>query len=187
MTVTSLNTELNKRILWYDGDSTVDEDSLMQLVSKGSSLTGLYVKQISDNVRQYNALSSTKISTKDNVRPLNLDWNIPDEYKNIDIRQYIIDKLSKEISCQSNWGIHEQKSRAKRVSEELKLYEQLNLIDVLRTLIYIINTLQSNNIVWGVGRGSSVSSYVLYLIGVHDVDSVEYDLNVHEFLRSNNQ
>ena len=66
----------------------------------------------------------------------------------------------------------------------MELYQKLGLIDILRTLIFVINTLIENNIVWGVGRGSSVSSYVLYLIGVHDVDSFQYGLNIEEFLRT---
>jgi DNA polymerase III alpha subunit len=36
--------------------------------------------------------------------------------------------------------------------------------------------------VWGIGRGSSVSSYVLYVLGVHDVDSYAYDLDIGDFL-----
>jgi DNA polymerase III alpha subunit len=40
-----------------------------------------------------------------------------------------------------------------------------------------------NHVIWGVGRGSSVASYVLYLLGVHRIDSMFYDLDVSEFLR----
>jgi DNA polymerase III alpha subunit len=43
--------------------------------------------------------------------------------------------------------------------------------------------MRKENIVWGVGRGSSVASYVLYLIGVHKIDSLYYNLDVEEFLR----
>jgi DNA polymerase III alpha subunit len=46
-----------------------------------------------------------------------------------------------------------------------------------------VETMRVNNIVWGVGRGSSVASYVLYLIGVHKIDSMYYDLDIEEFLR----
>ena len=70
-----------------------------------------------------------------------------------------------------------------RVNDELTLYKKLDLLPVLRTIIFVINTLRENSVVWGVGRGSSVSSYVLYLIGAHDVDSIKYDLDVNEFLR----
>jgi len=43
--------------------------------------------------------------------------------------------------------------------------------------------MRKNNLVWGVGRGSSVSSYLLYLIGVHKVDSYKYRLDIKEFLK----
>jgi DNA polymerase III alpha subunit len=48
---------------------------------------------------------------------------------------------------------------------------------------YVVDTLRANNVVWGVGRGSSVASYVLFIIGVHKIDSVKYDLDWREFLR----
>lgn len=72
--------------------------------------------------------------------------------------------------------------RERRLVKELVKYEQFGFIDVLRTVIFIINKLSDHNVVWGVGRGSSVSSYVLYIIGVHDVDSFAYDLDIDDFL-----
>jgi DNA polymerase III alpha subunit len=57
------------------------------------------------------------------------------------------------------------------------------LIPVLRAMKYVVDTLRSNNIVWGVGRGSSVASYVLFIIGVHKIDSVKYKLPINEFFK----
>jgi DNA polymerase III alpha subunit len=48
---------------------------------------------------------------------------------------------------------------------------------------YIVDTLRANNIVWGVGRGSSVASYVLHLIGVHKIDSIKYSIPIEEFFK----
>jgi len=50
-------------------------------------------------------------------------------------------------------------------------------------MIYIVDMMRKNNLVWGVGRGSSVASYVLYLIGIHKIDSLKYNLNIEEFLK----
>jgi DNA polymerase III alpha subunit len=71
----------------------------------------------------------------------------------------------------------------RRMAEELAAYEERGLIDLLRYMIYLVDFMRENNIVWGVGRGSSVASYVLYLIGVHRIDSVHYGLDWREFLR----
>jgi DNA polymerase III alpha subunit len=69
------------------------------------------------------------------------------------------------------------------VEAELELFTARNLTDILRLLIHIVTILRKNNVVWGVGRGSSVASYCLYLLGVHRVDSIRYDLDIKEFLK----
>ena len=70
-----------------------------------------------------------------------------------------------------------------RLNQELSLFKKHNMIPVLKTMKFIVDTLKKNNIVWGVGRGSSVASYALYLIGVHRVDSVKYSLPINEFFK----
>lgn len=97
-------------------------------------------------------------------------WLMPEEYKNMDITKWLLDQCKTQEQLQ-------------RVGEELLLYQDRNLFMLLKQLKYIIDTWRSNSIVWGVGRGSSVASYVLYLIGVHKIDSMYYDLDISEFLR----
>jgi DNA polymerase III alpha subunit len=70
-----------------------------------------------------------------------------------------------------------------RVEQELAMYNERGLYPILQLLIYIIDTMRKYNLVWGVGRGSSVSSYILYLLGVHKVDSHKYNLDIKEFLK----
>lgn len=183
-------TELNERTLWYDGDSTVPADSITGMVSAGMSTSGLFVEELTNDIEQFNQFvpDDEKITIKGDVRDLEFGWTIPKEFQELDVEEYVIDKLLKEdgvwfpISADAVTSI--MRTHNDRVSEELKLYKSQGLYDVLRVLIYIINTLRSNDIVWGVGRGSSVSSYILYLIGVHDVDSVKYNLDITDFLRS---
>jgi len=97
-------------------------------------------------------------------------WHMPDEYKEFDIVTWLIDQCETEDEME-------------RVGDEIILYDDRNLLPLLQFLKYMIDTFRENNVVWGVGRGSSVASYVLYLIGVHKVDSIKYKLNVDEFLR----
>lgn len=101
---------------------------------------------------------------------LQSNWHMPDDYKNIDIAQLVLDR------CQTD-------EQRQRVGQELLLYLDRNLFQLLQYLLYLVDMMRENNIVWGVGRGSSVSSYVLFLIGVHRIDSIYYDLDINEFLR----
>lgn len=116
---------------------------------------------------------------KEECGPLPRDWIMPHEYRELDVFDYL---SSKHIALTEGMGADEIDARDVRLTQELTKYIQFGLMDVLRTIIWTINTLASNNVVWGVGRGSSVSSYVLYVIGVHDVDSYAYDLDVDDFL-----
>jgi DNA polymerase III alpha subunit len=116
----------------------------------------------------------------------NFLWNIPQEIKDIKIGEYVLEKF-KELHPTNN-GISssnnkEYTGKLKRISQELEEYNKRGLIEMLKTLIHIVDVMTRDNIVWGVGRGSSVSSYVLYLIGIHDVDSYEYNLDITEFLK----
>jgi DNA polymerase III alpha subunit len=95
---------------------------------------------------------------------------MPKEYYDFEIVGYLLDKTTNEVEYQ-------------RVVMELELFIQHNMIDLLKYLKYLIDTLRKNNVIWGVGRGSSVASYVLYLMGVHKVDSIKYDLDINEFLK----
>jgi DNA polymerase III alpha subunit len=81
------------------------------------------------------------------------------------------------------YGMCETNEQRDRVSQELELYIKHGMYDVLHVMKYIVDTLRENKILWGVGRGSSVASYVLYLIGVHKVDSIKYKLPIEEFFK----
>lgn len=98
------------------------------------------------------------------------DWFMPDEYKQLDIAEHVL-------------GLCKTDSELQRVGHELLLYQQKNLFNLLRYLKFLVDTMKENNIIWGVGRGSSVASYVLYLLEVHRIDSMHYDLSPEEFLR----
>lgn len=184
----SNKTDLRGRTLWYDGSSTVSEERLYQLVAERASTEGLFVDQMSDAICQYNKFvpKDQQICIKGSVFKHSLSWVIPTKFVNLDVKEYVEDRLWDELEIRG-WNKSEVSkqgaARILRTEQELNLYEKAGLLDVIRTLIYIINTLHENDVVWGVGRGSSVASYVLYLIGVHDVDSVEYDLNITDFLR----
>lgn len=97
-------------------------------------------------------------------------WNMPKEYQDLDIAQWVLDQCKTDVELQ-------------RVGEELLLFMDRDALDLLRYMKYMVDTFRKNNIVWGLGRGSSVASYVLYLIGVHKIDSIYYDLPINEFLK----
>jgi DNA polymerase III alpha subunit len=162
------------------GRAILDSNDLLDIMYQGTAIDNLLAEQ--DIVEKYNStlkklkVDENGLSTPNEIDQTEFDinnqqnWYMPLHYKNLDVNEYINNLIN----------TNEEKTR---VAEEMELYNSFNLHNVLRFLIYLIDTMRAQNIVWGVGRGSSVASYVLYLIGVHKVDSIKYKLDIHEFLR----
>lgn len=110
-----------------------------------------------------------------------LDYPIPKDH--IDKSHWFIPHEYYPNLVEYLYGCCETQEQTDRVNLELELFIKNGMYDVLHVMKYIVDTLRSNNIVWGVGRGSSVSSYVLYLIGIHKIDSIKYDLPIEEFFK----
>lgn len=99
-----------------------------------------------------------------------LNWLMPEEYQTFDIAKWLLDQCTHEEEIQ-------------RVGKELLMYQKRDLFMLLQYMKYLVDLMRENNIVWGVGRGSSVSSFVLFLIGIHRINSLHYDLDIEEFLK----
>jgi len=148
----------------------------------------------SDDVTKFNkAMEEQGLSPLQQYIPLDVnqkefdgvcqsEWFMSEEYKNLDVETYLLLRLT-EIKQEPDVDVITTTPEWQRVYEELQAFEKHNMINLLRYMIYLVDFMRENNIVWGVGRGSSVASYVLYLIGVHKINSIQFDLDWREFLR----
>lgn len=130
-----------------------------------SSVRALHYE--TDSLKEVGAV---KVSVEEFDQAQQATWHMPKEYQDLDIAKWLLDQCHGSEELQ-------------RVGQELLLFQERNLFPLLQYLKYLIDTLRKNNVVWGVGRGSSVASYVLYLIGVHRIDSIKYELEIDEFLK----
>ena len=159
-----------------------NEQDIFDALYKGHQLSGtdtLIVETRSDDIKNletqlgFNFLEpyETHYQTSDYDLACQSNWFMPDEYKTLEIEEWIWQQCPP-------WDPNHT-----RVEEELAAYKARNMLDLLRWLKYFVDTCSKENVVWGVGRGSSVASYVLFLMGVHNVDSIKYNLDWQEFLR----
>jgi len=161
------------------------ESDVCDLIMQGrdlDSLEGMLVdssvnlEQVIRYVENYSGTLSYPALQADNVSVPQYDleqqrnWHMPDKYKNLDIAEHVLSLCNSEAELQ-------------RCGQELLLYQERDLFPLLQYLVYLVDLMQANHVIWGVGRGSSVASYVLYKLGVHRIDSLFYDLSVDEFLR----
>jgi hypothetical protein len=163
------------------GQLVFDDNDLIDLVMQGrdlESISGALVDQTVDieaaavwleRVPEFTCWSEPCSQEVFDIMQQS-NWHMPVEYKQLDIAKHILDCCDTPEETQ-------------RCGQELLMYQERNLFDLLRYLKYLVDVMTQNHVIWGVGRGSSVASHVLYKLGVHRIDSMFYDLAPEEFLR----
>ena len=166
------------------GQIVLNEEDLINLIMQGRDLTqmkcvvdhGVDIEsaiQVIEDPGQLVAWTfpyDSDISVPDWDATQQRQWHMPEQYKTLDIAEHVLSLCSSDAELQ-------------RVAEELLLYQQRDLFDLLRYLKYLVDVMQQNHVIWGVGRGSSVASHVLYLLRVHRIIALYYELDPAEFLR----
>lgn len=164
------------------GELVFADKDVFDLLMQGRdplSLSGMIVDQsldlsqwpdIIDLVPDFQQQRFHNCSVPEFHRQQQQNWHMPTEYKTLDIAAHVLSLCNTQEELQ-------------RCGQELLLYQERNLFDLLRYLKYLVDVMKENQIIWGVGRGSSVASYVLYKLGVHRINSMYYNLDIAEFLR----
>ena len=137
------------------------------LVNVAIDFNGFLSLENTPNLKQY---QDPKLSLEEFDTINQSKWYMPKEYYDLDIAKWVLDQCKSEAELQ-------------RAGDELIKFQERNMFVLLQYLKYLVDTMRKNNIVWGVGRGSSVASFVLFLIGIHRINSLYYDLSIDEFLK----
>lgn len=166
------------------GRVILDPDSVFEAIYNGHDVWSMLVDNDS-KIEQFNSIcqkfdhtdqlietpSDILLSPEEEHKRRSENWLIADEIKTIDIKAYLL------FLCKTD-------KEKLRVEEEMALYEDRDLLPLLQLMLYLVDHFRNNNIVWGVGRGSSVASFVLYLIGVHKINPMLYGLEITDFLKN---
>jgi len=174
--------KVDDHLLWPDGTISVDPSTVVDYIFKLNphdlARGMLCVTSMTPEIIEYNAVADFPLQVKtDCALHFPPHWSLPEPYKYLDLDAYLLglaDRVERD-------GLYEQ--RLTRLATEIYKYRELKLDDVLRTLIYVLDVMREKKVIWGVGRGSSCSSYLLYLLGLHEVDPVKYDVEFTDFIR----
>lgn len=181
--MSQFKTDLSDYTLWFDGVIEVDPQNIEGLFLKNIDPSRIAVTEVTADIVRFNRLAKDKISTKEEIdaEKISFDWKIPPEYLALNVEERVWAAFWKKHP--SFKSPRDQNERTERIARELREYASRGLLDVLRVLIYTVDKFKQNNVVWGVGRGSSCASYILYLLEVHSVDPVKYEIPLEEFFK----
>jgi DNA polymerase III alpha subunit len=167
------------------GEIIYSQDDICNIVMQGRDVTDIknltvdfdvdiehLIAQLEDtgSIQTWDQASNSDISVQEFDRMRQGHWFMPEEYRQLDIAEHVLTLCNTQEELQ-------------RVGQELLLFQERDMFDLLKYLVYLVDVMKQNQVIWGVGRGSAVASYVLYLLGVHRINSMFYDLDPHEFLR----
>jgi DNA polymerase III alpha subunit len=179
-----LKSNLLDRNLRFDGVSEIEPDLLARFLLLGIPPSQLRVTSETEEVRQMNE----QVADDEQIgivhpEPIKIDlsWQLPSHYAQLDLRSYIFDICIDRFNHDLKYDDELITRAAERVADELDEIEKRGMVEFMRTVIYILDELKKNKVVWGVGRGSSCASYLLFLIGLHVVDCVKMDVPMEEF------
>lgn len=172
--------KLEDRIVTDTGEVILGYECLLNLARDGRDFHSH--RAIKDErVEQYNRIAEKILDQWNDdgeaVGPSDesYEWNTPEDYKTIDVYE-LCDFLLEEKKLRKPKYLH-------RLKVELNEMERVGMFPVVRHLCFLVDDFIERDVVWGVGRGSSCASLVLFLIGLNKVDPVEYDIPAWEFLK----
>lgn len=176
-----MKTELKDRTLWFDGTSQVSPELVPELLIEGLLPMNIVVTETNDDINAFNALVDDVIQiAKDKNRPFDMSYRIPKKYQELDWEDELIEDLWVYINSQK---IPEQlhATYTRRLEEEIKEIQVRGMSMLIKTLMYVVDTFEKKEIVWGVGRGSSCASLALCVLGLHKVDPIRFNIPMTEF------
>ena len=165
------------------GQAIVHSNELLNLLLEGKNIGHLnvvedeeitlykqYQELLLSNTTVFLDIPDEKLSVEEFHKKSAQEWLLPLEFQTINVYNWLLAKCKTEEEID-------------RVKEEYILFEERELVMLLRLFIYLVEYMRKNELIWGVGRGSSVSSFCLYLIGIHRVNSLKFGLDIKDFLK----
>ena len=179
-------TELNNRFLQYDGTSVIEAELAKDLLLRCVPVQKIAVPEFTSEIIQFNeqvhSSEQIKLRSTEQIQH-DFSWNIPQKYLSIDIEEHVIDLFLKKLP-DLNYSTEQTEIAINRIDLELTEFRSKNLFNVLRCIIYVLDTFKQNDVLYGIGRGSSCASFILFLLGLHVIDVIKFNVNFSEFMHN---
>lgn len=176
--------DLNDRIVTDEGEVIAKHELLVKQALSGEVFTELRAIAHPD-IKQYNKSSgnatpidtweSTELGTEKGPDADTFEWTIPKKYLELNIVDLCVMALRDRRLTGDDY--------IERLSWELKQMDEKDMHQFVRCLLYVTHQFKEKGVLWGVGRGSSCASLIMYLLGINRVDPVKYNIPAEEFFK----
>jgi len=170
--------ELSNREIRLDGVMRVPDGSLWKYL-----LQGIPLQKLCGTGPEFDEFNIRLVTPIVNNPPSQIslgDWQMPPEYLAIDLAEYVCNKFTEKLPS-LGYDKFQVADATERIYQELNQIAISGMSDLFKCIIFIVDTFKANAQLWGVGRGSSCASYVLFIIGLHMIDCIKWDIDMAEF------
>ena len=179
-----LSIQLNDRELRFDGVSIISPEHVVDALHAGVLPHQLRLTEHNEDTLLFNDNCSEQLFL-DSQEPVKLDfsWQLPESHLSMDLQATVVARAAERLT-ELDYPEELHLKACQRIQDELGEIERRGMVEFVKTIIYILDVFREKGVVWGVGRGSSCASYVLFILGLHSVDSVLYDVPMEEFFHN---
>lgn len=172
--------KLGNRVIDKQGNVVYFDDALIELLYQEEIPEGVLFPENNKDVQLFNQYSYKNFDDvyykiPERIKTLEErknTWFYPEKYDEINLEEYF-----------NNLVQNYPQSYKDRVVEELRLCKEKDMEKFLRFCLYFSDMIKEKDFVVGVGRGSSSASLLLFLLQIHLIDPIKYELNIREFLK----
>jgi len=181
--MSTMNLDLNDRVITDTGAMVAKFKLVVDMALDDKDFSHLITVPHPDIAKyhlDHNTINDARQWTDDGVpkgpSQNTYEWTYPESYKKLDVEEYCLDMMIV-------LGLDESLEYVDRMSIELQKIQEKEMEPFIRCMIWITDVFRKNNMVWGLGRGSSCASLIMYIIGVNKVDPIRYDIPMEEFYK----
>ena len=127
----------------------------------------------SPDVRKYEETYRVRISVEDSEGIMTIP--LPKDHSH---SQEDLDRLIRKVESSPRFGGEEKE--IDRIIEEVDFFERSGNILFILEVADLVDRFRKDNVVWGVGRGSSCASYIMYLLDVNAVNPLKHNIPFSE-------
>jgi len=159
----------NGRVLLKNGESVLSSFSYARRILNGEPVDGVLVMRDvhSDKFESLNGISISSELVDFDPEPL------PHEHTDDELSELIqyIERSERFMGTDDEID---------RISLELDYFIRTLNIPFILECKKLIDKFKEDDIIWGVGRGSSCASYICFLLEINDVNPIKYNIPFNE-------
>lgn len=177
-----------KILMKYKGQSYGDEDTFDLNYKSYEELVECFKNQKALTEEEYlEAIENTNVMAN-SVEEFTLDTSFKYPHISDHIEEDFLGKLFSMFNEKLKLGYIPQDKKQEylsRIKEEYEVFKKLDMLSFMLFMSDLIGWCKSNNIPVGLGRGSVSGSLIAYILGITDVDSIEWHTIFSRFANEN--